>query len=82
MSLRLALYAAIAAGLLFVGWRIVDLVATGRVSKATEIYNQENRDAADAVSAARARVRDCHARGLSWDRAAGECIRAVPQPRQ
>lgn len=78
MSLRLAAYAALAAGLLLAGWRVVDMVAAGRVGKATEIYNQEGRDAADAVAEARQRVRACHAAGRLWDRQAGECLGPVP----
>lgn len=63
-------------------WKLVDLVASGRVSKATETYNQENRDAADAATEARARVRACYDGGGVWDRQAGQCRRLVPAARQ
>lgn len=78
MSLRLGLL--LAAGVLaaLAAWRLADLVATARVSKATESFNQENRDAADSVAEARQRVRACHAGGGVWDRATGKCLRAVP----
>jgi hypothetical protein len=80
MSARLILLLIAGAIAALALWRFADLVATARVSKATDTFNQENRDAADAISAARARVRDCHARGLSWDRAAGQCVGPVPRP--
>lgn len=80
-NIRLVLLiAAIGGGCLGI-WKIVDLVAAGRVSKAAETYNQENRDAADAATEARARVRACYAGGGLWNREAGECRRPVPQPR-
>ncbi|MBN9458458.1 MAG: hypothetical protein J0I54_17650 [Bosea sp.] len=83
LNLRLALIGIIAAGVIFAGWKLVDLVAAGRVSKATETYNQENRDAADKGFQARADVRACRERGgMSWDRATGQCVRAVPEPGQ
>ncbi|CAM5767201.1 hypothetical protein [Bosea minatitlanensis] len=82
LNLRLALIGIIAAGVFFAGWKFVDLVAVGRVSKATEIFNQENRDAADAMSEARARVRACYDGGGVWDRAKGQCQRSVPGARQ
>lgn len=79
LNLRLALIAILAAGALWAGREFVELVVAGRVTRATETYNQENRDAADKGSEARAGVRACRDRGgMSWDRATGECVRAVP----
>ncbi len=79
-GIRIGIYLAAALALGWATWRIVDQVATGRVSKATEIYNQENRDAADAVAEARQRVRACHAAGRLWDRQAGQCLGPMPSP--
>jgi ribonuclease PH len=82
MTLRLGLYLALAAAGLVAGWRIVDMVAAGKVTTATESYNQENRDVADAVAEAKQRVRACYAGGGLWDRQAGQCQRPVPRSRQ
>ena len=81
MSLRLALYLATAGGALAAGWWLVDMASANRVSKATEIYNQENRDAADAAAEGRQRVRACYSDGGVWDRTTGKCLRFVPKPR-
>ncbi len=78
MQIKLALAAAALAGLLYVGWRVVDVLSNARVVKATETINQEGRDAADAIAEARARVRHCHLSGGLWDRATGQCRPAVP----
>lgn len=82
VQIKLALAALALAAALYGGWRFTDLVAAGRVSRATETYNQENRDAADAVAEARARVRACHGAGGVWDRQTGRCLRSVPGARQ
>ncbi|SEK37751.1 hypothetical protein SAMN04515666_101362 [Bosea lupini] len=82
MSLRAGIYLA-GLGVIFLAlWWLVDVASQNKVSQATETYNQENRDVADAASAARARVRDCYARGMLWDRTAGQCVRAVPSARE
>jgi len=81
MTLRSGVYLAVAAAAFAAFWWLVDTASTNKVSKATETYNQENRDAADRVAEARQRVRACHADGGVWDRQAGKCHRSVPQPR-
>lgn len=82
-NLRLLAFGAAVAATLYAGWTLTDLVASGRVVKATETINQEGRDAADAIAEARQRVRACHARGgMRWDRATGECVRDLSVPRQ
>ncbi len=63
-------------------WHVVNLIAAGRVTKATETYNQENRDAADRAMDARARVRACYDGGGVWNRQAGQCERPLPPARQ
>lgn len=82
LQIKLALAALALAAALYGGWRVTDLVAAGRVSRATEAYNQETRDAADAVAEARARVRACHGGGGVWDRATGQCVRSLSGARQ
>jgi len=78
-NIRLVLVLAGLAGLVGFIWKVSDLVASSRVTKATETVNQENRDAADKGAEARAGVRACRERGgMSWDRATGQCVRAVP----
>ncbi len=78
LGLKLALAAGLALGIGIAGARIVNLIVDGRVSKATEAINQDQRDAADAISEARARVRACHLGGGLWDRSTGQCVRPVP----
>lgn len=78
LNLRLILIGILAAGALFAGWRFVELVAAGRVTQSIETHNQEDRDAADAASEARAGVRACYDGGGVWDRAKGQCIRPLP----
>lgn len=77
-NLRLLAFGAAVAATLYAGWKLTDLVASGRVVKATDMINQEGRDAADAIAEARQRVRACHLSGRMWDRAAGQCGAAVP----
>jgi hypothetical protein len=77
-NLRLLLILAGLAAGGFAAWKAVDLVAAGRVTKATDSYNQENRDAADAIAEARLRVRACHTAGRVWDRQTGQCLGPVP----
>lgn len=81
MSLRAGMLIAAAAAAIAALWWLVDITSANKVSQATETFNRENRDAADRVAEARQRVRACHADGGVWDRQAGKCLRAVPQPR-
>lgn len=77
----LLLIAAIGGGCLSI-WKLVDVVAAGRVTKAIDTQNREDREDADAAVAARAGVRACYDGGGVWDRAEGRCQRVVPGARQ
>lgn len=80
MSVRAGIWIAAAAAAFAALWWLIDITSANKVSQATEAFNQENRDAADRVAESRQRVRACHAGGGVWDRQAGKCLRAVPQP--
>ncbi|WP_276199810.1 hypothetical protein [Chelatococcus sp. XZ-Ab1] len=68
--------AALAAGGLYT-WRVYEVgQKVGGVETADRII-REQRDAVDAMAAARERVRACYAGGGLWDRASGQCRAAV-----
>lgn len=69
--------AVLAAGGLYT-WRVYEAgQKVGGADTADRII-REQRDAVDAMAAARERVRACYAGGGLWDRAAGKCRPAVP----
>lgn len=77
-NIKLAIIGALAlAGISFAA-RYVWLERTVAHDGAVEQVQAEEREAADAASSARARVRNCYASGGVWDRQAGKCDRPVP----
>ncbi|MFO7310402.1 MAG: hypothetical protein DIU59_017585 [Pseudomonadota bacterium] len=81
-GLRLyALAALVIAGLAAAGvytWQVFDAGRQIGGADTADRIMREQRDAVDAMAAARERVRACYARGGLWDRSTGQCRSAVP----
>jgi len=78
----IGLGAAAAAGVGLYTWHVYEAGQKVGGAETADRIIREQRDAVDAMAAARERVRACYAGGGLWDRAAGKCRAAVPRAGQ